>query len=166
MTGQSIGPHGFAQYLIPLIVFAVIFSLRARRMSQVRLLKLEWLWIVPSIYLVLVVVTFSTKPPSLTGWLAAAIALVVGTGVGWQRGRMTAITVDPDTHKLHQQGSPLAILFLFAIIAIKLLAERGGAAAGFDAGLVTDGALAFGLGMFTTTRIEMYWRGKSLLAAR
>ena len=165
MTGQSVGPHGWLQYAIPLIAFAVIFSLRARRMTQVRPLKLERLWIVPAIYVVLVVVTFANKPPSMTGWLVAVVALAAGVAVGWQRGRMMAITVDSDTRKLNQKGSPLAILFLFAIVAVKLLAERGGSAAGFDAALVTDAALAFGLGMFTTTRVEMFLRAKRMIAA-
>jgi NAD/NADP transhydrogenase beta subunit len=162
---QNVQPHGVLSYLIPLIVFAVIFSFRARRMTRERPLKLGRLWLVPAIYLVIVVASFSARPPTPVAWLLAIVALVIGAAIGWQRGRMMAITVDPGTGTLRQKGSPVAALFLFAIIGIKLLAERGGAAAGFDAQLVTDIALAFGLGMFTTTRIEMYLRAKRLLAA-
>lgn len=165
MTNQTVGPHGPLQYLLPFLVFVVIFALRARRMSQERPLKLERLWIVPALYLVLVVVTFATKPPTPAGWLASLLALVVGAGVGWQRGRMMAITRDPATGRLRQRGSPLAILFLFAIVAFKLLAERGGGAVGFDPRLVTDTALAFGLGMFTMTRVEMFVRARRMLAS-
>lgn len=165
MANEAVGPHGLLQYLLPLAVFAVIFALRARRMSQVRPLKLERLWIVPALYLVLVVATFVSRPPTPTAWLASTAALLIGAAIGWQRGRMMAITRDSATGTLRQQGSPLAVLFLFAIIAIKLLAERGGSAVGFDGRLVTDTALAFGLGMFTVTRIEMYLRGRRMLAA-
>lgn len=165
MHGQVVQPTGLMQYLLPLVVFVVIFAFRARRMSQVRPLKLERLWIVPAIYSVLCVVTFVTNPPSLDGWLVAVVALVAGAAIGWQRGRMMTIHVDPETHALGQKGSPIAILFLFAIVAVKLVAQREGAAMGFDVALVTDGALAFGLGMFTATRVEMYLRAQRLLGA-
>ena len=165
VSTQTVHPGGLMQYLLPLAVFVVIFAFRARRMSQVRPLKLERLWIVPAIYLALVVATFATKPPAANAWLASAIALVVGAAMGWQRGRMMAIHVDPATHKLGQKGSPLAILFLFAIVAVKVVAQNEGAAMGFDVALVTDAALAFGLGMFSATRIEMYVRARRLLDA-
>lgn len=165
MHAQVVQPSGLLQYLLPLAVFLVIFAFRARRMSQVRPLKLEQLWIVPVVYLVLVVSSFVAKPPSATGWLAALAALAAGAAIGWQRGRMMAIRVDPATHALNQKGSPVAVLFLFAIVAVKMVAQNEGAAFGFDVALVTDAALAFGLGMFTATRVEMYLRGTRLLAA-
>ena len=165
MHGQVVQPNGLLQYLLPLAVFIVIFALRARRMSQMRPLKLERLWIVPAVYVVLVVGTFIAKPPSAKAWFAALVALVVGAAVGWQRGRMMAIHVDPATHALNQKGSPVAVLFLFAIVAVKVVAQNEGAAMGFDVALVTDTALAFGLGMFTLTRVEMYLRAQRLLAA-
>ena len=73
------------------------------------------------------------------------------------------IHVDPQTHALSQKGSPLAILFLLAIIGVKLAAQGEGRALGFDVALVTDAAFALALGMFTMTRIEMYLRAKRLL---
>ena len=164
MPTQTVEPNGLLQYLIPFAVFIVIFAFRARRMTQVRPLKLERLWIVPAVYFMLVVVTFATKPPNTLGWVVSLVALAIGAGVGWQRGRMMAITLDPNTHKLGQKGSPIAILFLFAIVAVKLVAQREGGALGFDATLVTDAALAFGLGMFSMTRLEMYLRASKLLA--
>lgn len=165
MHGEVVQPNGWLQYALPFVIFIVIFAFRARRMSQMRPLKLERLWIVPVVYLVLVVTTFVTKPPTAAGWLVAVVALAAGAAAGWQRGRMMAIHVDPATHKLNQQGSPVAILFLFAIIAVKVVAQNEGAAMGFDVALVTDAALSLGLGMFTLTRLEMYLRAKRLLAA-
>jgi hypothetical protein len=76
---------------------------------------------------------------------------------------MMRIHVNPETHALNQRGSPWAILFLLAIIGVKIAAQGEGRALGFDVALVTDAALAFGLGMFTTTRLEMYLRAKRLL---
>jgi hypothetical protein len=163
MGGQAGGPHGIMQYVIPVAIFIVIFGLRARRMSQMRPLKLERLWIVPAIYLVIVAANFIAKPPTPTAWAASAAALLVGAALGWQRGRMMQIHVDPQTHTLSQKGSPLAILFLLAIIGVKLGVQGEGRSLGFDVALVTDAALSLALGMFTMTRVEMYLRAKRLL---
>jgi len=163
MGGQVVQPTGIVQYLIPIAVFVVIFALRARRMSQMRPLKLERLWIVPAIYLVIVVANFIARPPTLMAWFAAAVALLAGAALGWQRGRMMQIHVDPQTHALNQKGSPWAILFLMAIVLVKMAVQGEGRAMGVDVMLVTDAALAFALGMFATTRVEMYLRAKRLL---
>lgn len=165
MQDQVVQPQGPLSYLIPLVILAVLFAFRARRMSQVRPLKLEQLWIVPAVYLLLVVFTFVMTPPTPMGWLVAAVALMAGAGLGWQRGRLMAITVDPVTHTLSQKGSPLAMLLLLGIVVVKLIAQREGGAMGLDAALVTDAALAFGLGMFTLTRVEMFVRARRLRTA-
>ncbi|MGN6820638.1 MAG: DUF1453 domain-containing protein [Sphingomonas sp.] len=164
MQGQVVQPNGILHYLIPIALFGVIFALRARRMSQMRPLKLEMLWVVPAIYLVLVGANFAVRPPTPAAWIASAVALMIGAAFGWQRGRLMHIHVDPETHALNQKGSPWAILFLLAIFAIKYLAQGEGKALGFDVMLVTDAALAFALGMFATTRLEMFLRAKRLLA--
>jgi len=165
MHGEVVQPNGWLQYALPFAVFAVIFSFRARRMTRMRPLKLERLWVVPAIYLAIVVATFTATPPSAAGWAVALVALIVGCALGWQRGRLMAIHVDPETHALSQRGSPMAILFLFAIVAIKLAAQAEGKALHFDVALITDAALALALGMFATTRVEMYLRAKRMLAA-
>ena len=152
------------QYLIPVAVFIVIFAFRARRMSQMRPLKIGQLWIVPAIYFVIVAANFIANPPTLHAWLASVVALLLGAALGWQRGRLMQIHVDPETHALNQKGSPWAILFLMGIVLVKLAAQGEGRAMGLDVMLVTDAALAFALGMFGMTRVEMYLRAKRLLA--
>jgi hypothetical protein len=163
MHGQVVQPNGILQYLIPIGVFIVIFAFRARRMTQLRRLRLETLWVVPAIYLAIVVANFVAKPPTQMAWIASACALLVGAAIGWQRGRLMQIHVDPETHALNQKGSPWAMLFIVAIVGIKVLAQGEGRAMGFDVLLVTDAALAFGLGMFSVTRIEMFLRARRLL---
>ncbi|MBN8808545.1 MAG: DUF1453 family protein [Sphingomonas sp.] len=163
MHGQVVQPTGLLQYLIPIVVIGIVFSLRARSMMRVRPLRLNQMWIVPAIYLAIVVANFVAQPPSAQGWIVAAVALAIGAAIGWQRGRMMQIHVDPDTHALSQKGSPLAILFLLAIILVKSFAQNEGRSLGFDVMLVTDGALALALGTFTMTRVEMYLRAKRML---
>ncbi len=108
---------------------------------------------------------FALTPTPATGWLVSVAALAVGAALGWQRGRMMAIHVDPETHTLSQRASPLAMLFLFAIVLVKMAAQSEGRSMHLDVALVTDAALSLALGTFAVTRLEMYLRGKRLLAA-
>lgn len=165
MPTHAAAPHSILQYAIPIVIFAIVFGLRARRMSRMRPLKLEYLWVVPALYFAIVAVNFVARPPSPMAWLASVLALLVGAALGWQRGRMMQIHVDPETHALNQKGSPWAILFLLAIVGIKALAQGEGRAMGFDVVMVTDAALAFALGMFAVTRLEMFLRARRLLEA-
>ena len=164
MHGEVVQPGGVAQYLIPLVVFAVIFAFRVRRMSRMRPLKLEQLWIVPAIYLVVVAASFVAHPPTPFGWAAALAGLALGGVVGWWRGRTTAIHVDPATHRLNQKASPLGMLILLVLVGAKVGVNAGGRAAHLDLASMTDALLGLALGTFTAMRIEMYLRGSRLLA--
>jgi hypothetical protein len=167
------GPAPWLSYAIPLVVFAVVMALRWRRMRRARRLRLEMLWILPAIYAAVVAAVFVITPPSMAGWAWSALALAVGAGIGWYRGRMMKITIDPTTHALSQQASPAAFLLLAALVAVKFAArtELGGppgmAGHGPSHGamLATDIAMAFALGLISTTRIEMALRARRLLAA-
>ena len=154
--------------LIPVAIFVVVFGLRLRRMDRVRPLKIEWLWVVPLIYTVIVVATFVALPPSLGGWGLALLGLAAGSALGWQRGRMMRIEVDAATQSLRQRSSPAAMLLIFAIVLLRmagrsLFGSPGALAAGASALLATDALLGFALGLLTMTRVEMYLRGKRLL---
>lgn len=154
----------FVTYAIMIAFIVVIMAVRMRGMSKMRPLKLGSLWIVPAIYLAVTVWMFILLPP--VGWVAIASAagLLIGAGVGWQRGKMMHIHVDPETHALNQKASPAALFFLVALIVI-----RNGARAFIGSGgqvspaMLTDPLIAFALGMFTLTRLEMYLRAKRLL---
>src|SRR6476619_3980814 len=85
-------------YAITIGIILVVMALRMRRMGQMRPLKLETLWVVPVLYLVVAALMFWQLPPA--GWVAIAsvAGLLIGAAVGWQRGKMMHIHVDPDTH--------------------------------------------------------------------
>jgi Protein of unknown function (DUF1453) len=145
-----------------------VMTLRWRRMRQVRPLKIEHLWIVPALYAVAVVATFAAVPPHGIAWLFCLFALGLGAALGWQRGRMMRLSVDPATQALNQTGSPAAMLFLLALVAVRSgarsVAGMGGGAIGLDPMAVTDMLMMLALGLFTAQRIEMYLRGRRLLA--
>jgi hypothetical protein len=150
-------------YAITFGIVIVVLALRLRRMGTMRPLKLESLWVVPAIYLAVALLMFWQLPPK--GWVAAAsaVGLAVGAAVGWQRGKMMHIHVDPETHALNQKASPAAMLFLIAIIAVRALGRGVLGQEGVSPAMLTDPLIAFVLGMFTLTRIEMYLRAKRLL---
>jgi len=135
-----------------------------RRMGQMRPLNLNSLWIVPALYLVVAALMFFQLPP--TGWvaIASAAALAVGAAVGWQRGKMMHIHVDPETHALNQKASPAAMIFLIALIVVRTTARSVlGQESDISPAMLTDPLIAFALGMFSLTRLEMYLRAKRLL---
>jgi membrane protein CcdC involved in cytochrome C biogenesis len=156
--------QGWISYAITIAIVLVVLSLRLRRAGQTRPLKLGTLWIVPAVYLAVAAVMFVQLPPA--GWVAIAtiVAVALGAGLGWQRGRMMHISVDPETHALGQKASPAAMLFLIALIAVRM-AARGviGEGSGVSPAMLTDPLIAFALGMFTLQRVEMYLRARRLL---
>jgi hypothetical protein len=156
------GPE-WLHYLVPAVIFVLIFGARARNLSKVRPLKIERLWIVPAIFLVVSAAMLVEYPPSPLGWGACLLGLGLGAALGWQRGRMMQISVDPETHSLSQKGSVAAILFLLAIVAVRAAARAEAQAFHLDVGLVTDVLIVFALGLFGVQRLEMYLRATRLL---
>ncbi|MBV9528351.1 CcdC protein domain-containing protein [Sphingomonas sp.] len=150
--------------IIPLAIIVLVVALRMRGMSKMRPLKLGTLWIVPALYLAVTVWMFILLPP--IGWvaIASAVALAVGAAVGWQRGKMMHIHVDPETHALNQKASPAAMIFLIALVIVRN-ATRAllGAGSNVSPAMLTDPLIAFALGMFAMTRLEMYLRARRLL---
>lgn len=145
-------------------IIIVVMALRMRKMGQVRPLKLETLWVVPVLYAAVAALMFWSFPP--TGWVAAAtvVALLIGAAIGWQRGKMMHIQVDPETHALNQKASPAAMFFLIGLIIVRSGARAIlGNTGAVSPAMLTDPLIGFALGMFTLTRVEMYLRAKRLL---
>ena len=156
--------QSWISYAITIGVIVVIMSLRMRRMGQMRPLKLETLWIVPAMYAAAGALMFYSLPP--VGWVALAslAGLAIGAAVGWQRGKMMHIHVDPETHALNQKASPAAMFFLIALIVVRTGARSVlGQEGGVSPAMLTDPLISFALGMFTLQRVEMYLRARRLL---
>ena len=156
--------QSWTSYAVTIGIVVIVMALRLRRAGQMRPLKLGSLWVVPVLYLAVAAIMFAQLPP--TGWvtIACGVALLIGAAVGWQRGKMMHIHVDPESHALNQKASPAAMLFLVALIVVRMLA-RGmmGAEGAVSPAMLTDPLIAFALGMFTLQRVEMYLRARRLL---
>ncbi len=155
--------QSWISYAITIGIILIVLGLRMRRMGQMRPLKLETLWVVPAIYLAVAALMFFQLPP--TGWVAivSTIALAIGAAVGWQRGKMMHIHVDPETHALNQKASPAAMMFLIVLILVRMAGRGLLGSEGVSPAMLTDPLIAFALGMLTLTRVEMYLRAKRLL---
>lgn len=161
---HPVSQHSWLSAAVPTVIFIAVLTLRLRSAGKIRPLKLERLWIVPALYFAAAVMMFVQLPPR--GWvaLASAIGLAIGAAVGWQRGKMMHIHVDPETHALNQKASPAAMAFLIVLILVRAGARSLlGARSHVSPAMLTDPLIAFALGMFSLTRLEMYLRAKRLL---
>jgi hypothetical protein len=154
----------YLAYILTAIVASLLLFLRFRSMKRARPLRLETLWIVPALYtLVTASVLYQSMPQGIQ-WLYLALALFVGGLVGWRRGALMRINVDPETHALNQQASPAAMLFILVLIIVRQGLRTEGSQMGFNAAFLADLAVVFALGMFSMTRLEMFLRAKRMLA--
>ena len=159
-------PGQLMSYAIAALALVIVLAIRIRGMRRTRPLRLERLWILPAIYLAFAVLLFAESPPVAIGWAAAIAGCLAGAAVGWQRGRLMRIAVDPVTHALSQQASPAALVFLLALVVLRTALRASlmqGDAHGIGAMMVTDIFVAFALGLFSAQRLEMYLRARRLL---
>ena len=162
-------PGNWLSTLIPFVIIAVVIALRMRSMSKERPLKVETLWVVPVIYLALVGFTLVTLRPSPLGWGLMGAGVGIGTAIGWHRGKLIRIHRDEQSGELRQKASPLAMLLIVGLIALKMGARAifGDSAVthpSSGAMLLTDAFLGFALGLLTATRVELYLRAQKILA--
>ena len=160
--------HGsLATYLLPLGVAAVIIVLRN---SRPRRLKIERLWTLPVIYVLLVAASLAEAPPPLTPVSIAILvgAFAIGAAIGWQRARFTQIHIHPETHDLTSRSSPIGILFIFAILVVRVAGRDllAGSAETMHLPLIaiTDGFLLLAIAMLTVQRLEVWQRASRMLA--
>jgi hypothetical protein len=154
--------------LLPFVVIAVVLALRLRSMSRERPLKVQTLWIVPTVYVVLIGSMLVALPPSLSGWALLAAGVLSGALLGWHRGKLIRIERNSETGELMQRVSPMAIFLLLALVALKLGAKAifGDTAAAHPSSgamLLTDAFIGFALGLLSATRLELFLRARRIL---
>ena len=151
-------------YLIPIALLALVL----RRSLRHRKLNADRLWVMSAILPLLgVVILYQSPPKTMVGVIAIAAALALGAAAGWWRGRLTTITVDPETHALTSRTSSLGVLLIAGLFALRyglrmVEVQNPGAIPG-GAGLATDVLMVFGIGMMAVQRLEMWLRAERLL---
>lgn len=165
MNTYGASPSGPWVYLIPLMIGALVIL----RNSRARRLRVERLWIMPTVLLALTALTFAVQPLPRMGVVGfEAAALAVGVALGWWRGRLTHITVDQESHDLTSKASPVGMLLILGIFALRYALRSYGANA---AGVlhvsvleITDALMLLAVGIVCTQRLEMALRANRLLA--
>lgn len=151
------------------MVLAVVLLLRFRSMGKERPLNPGTLWIVPVLYFLIAgSMLFALVPPPL-GWGLLLAGLVIGIAAGWHRGKLILIRRNSETGELRQKASPLAMLLLLVLVALKLGAraifgETAAGQPGSSAMLLTDAFIGFALGLLSATRLELYLRARRIAA--
>ena len=160
--------HSGAQlpsYLVTALIIVVVFTLRLRRMKGSRRLRLELMWVLPAIMLAATAALLIQVPPKGLEWAWLIAAFAVGSGLGWVRGSLIPITIDPATHLLNTRTSPAALAFLLVLFLIRF----GARAVLMDqslhiaTALLTDGFVVLAAGLYTASRLEMWIRARRLL---
>ena len=154
--------------IIPFVVLALVVGWRLRSMNKERPLNIGTLWVVPAIYLALMASLIIALPPHAAGWALMAAGLVAGAALGWHRGKLIRIERNAETGQLMQRASPLAMVLLLILIALKfgmreIFGDSAAAHPSSAAMLVTDGFIGFALGLLSATRLELYLRARSIL---
>lgn len=155
------------QTLVTIAIVAVIFALRFRGMNRERRLRLETMWILPALILIAGAAALTQFQPHGLDWLWLAAIFAVGAAIGWWRGKLMPITIDPESHLLNTKPSPAAILFLLGLFvvrfALKTFLQSEASAWHLSAVLLTDGFIVLGVGLLVVARLEMALRAWNLL---
>ena len=155
------------QTAITIAVVGVIFALRFRGMNRERRLKLELMWILPTLLVVAMGFALLQFPPRGMDWVWLSAIFAVGAFAGWWRGKLIPIAIDPDTHLLNTKPSPAAILFLLGLFvvrfALRAVLESEASAWHLNAVLITNGFIVLGVGLLAVSRVEMALRAWGLL---
>lgn len=161
-------PHTILPYVIGGAVILVVMALRLRGMSQMRRLRLEWLWVTPVFILAVTVLALIPQPPQGLDWAWLGGGLVLGAVLGWWRGKLMHITIDQETHALNTRASPAALFFLVLVVAVRVglrtLALGQAQTWHLSVAVITDAFLTFALGLLGVQRLEMGMRAGRLLA--
>jgi hypothetical protein len=157
-------------YFVAIIVIGLLFAFRLWRGSRARKLKVERMWIRPAFIGVFLGLSIYGQPPPLTvlAVVALAAAGVAGFALGWFRGRMVKVSIDPATHNLTSKASPWGILIFFGLVIVRmgarLVLREEHDVAGVPVAVIIDALTLFYAGNVVGSQVEVWLRAKKLLA--
>jgi hypothetical protein len=155
----------FIGYVFAAIIVILLLSFRMRRMRRRVPLRWKRLWIAPTILAVMAALTLTRVPLRWLDWGWLSLALVIGGLLGWQRGRLVSISLDPTNRMLTMQATPMAIYFLLGLLVIRFGLRTGLEAQGWGLGpdVVNGIFVVFAAGLFMAQGLEMAIRARRLL---
>ena len=157
-------------YVIPVVVLLLLAFRAWRTRGRQRDIRIERLWILPALFLLIVGGGIAAQPVPLATPLIAAllVAFIAGLGFGWLRGRMTRITIAPETHVLKASTNPLGYMLIAALFLVRILARNylteNAAQWHVPPAAIIDGFMVLALGMIVGWQGEIFLRCLRLLA--
>jgi uncharacterized membrane protein SirB2 len=157
--------------LIPIVIAMGLVILRN---SRARRLRIEAMWIAPVMILALIGLALFGETarggllltPFNIGLDVAGV--VIGAALGWWRARFTNITIDPATHELTSQASPIGMLVIMGILVLRTVIRTYAAQSNGPLGQwgppLTDALLVMSVGLVCAQRLEIFLRASRLLA--
>lgn len=161
------------QQLIPLAIGMAVLGVVVLRNSRGRRLRLEWMWVLPLLITLLTVgvlwrglsTGMHVGPVSALAWAAS---LAAGCAIGWWRGSLMTITVDPETETLTSRASLVGLLLIGGVFlsryALRIWLDAHPGTLGMSAYIISDAFLLFAAGLIVTQRLEMWLRARKQLA--
>jgi hypothetical protein len=152
-----------------LITLAVVVLILLARNGRPRQLKVESLWVYPAILLVGLGSSLAYAPPPITVTSVSLLigGFAIGALLGWQRGRLTHIELDPATQALTSRSSPIGMVLILAIFALRyglrdLLATYP-QLVGVPVLAAGDALIVLTIAMMGAQRLEMWIRARRML---
>lgn len=151
-------------YLVPVVVIFVIM----RRNLRPRPLRPERLWLTPALILLaagsaLFVSPMPTDPLTI---LILIAALALGAAIGWYRGRMTQMSVDPVSHDVTVQVSAMGSLLILGLFAVRYglrsVTQQNAGLLHLNAVQAADALLLLAVGTICAQRLELWLRATRL----
>ena len=152
---------------IPMAILVIIL-MRSRRPRR---LHLNRMWIVPTLVVLGIGMGLYFTPHRPFGpWAYSAftLALVLGGLAGWWRGRTIDIYRDAGTGQLMAMPSPLGLVLIVGLLVVRRGLDTylvsNADSWHLNAVAVTDAFMLFAIGLVVVQRIEMYIRGRAIMA--
>ena len=156
--------------LISLLISAGVLGLVILRNAKPRRLHIQLLLVRPvlialaaSSYFI-----FVAPPVSVIYGLGLIVFILAGVGVGWQRGKLTHIEVEPSSNNLMMRTSPLGIVVILGFFGfrfiLKGLAGLGGSRLPVTPEQLVGWVLALGVGYVLAQQTEIWIRAKRIAA--
>lgn len=151
--------------LIPLLAPLAILALVVRRSVRHTRVRVERLWLMPAILLFAAAAQLAeAPPPDVLSGAGMALALALGAAVGWWRGRLTRVQIDPATHEITSRLSPVGAVLVAGLFLARYGLRETLALSGPAARTAADGLLFFGFGLLSASRLELWVRCRALIA--
>ncbi len=155
-------------HVISYVIMIAVLGLVMLRNMRGRKLRVQALWVLPVVMIGVTGYVLVNEPtPSLPVIAGLAVSILVGAAVGWQRGRLTRIELDPVTRRFTSRASPAGLIFVVLLFVVRFGLRAYVAQTQHNPAVTvaaTDALLLFAVGLVAAQRIEMWIRCQGLLA--